>query len=109
MLLTGCTFLLIGLIAMVKTLAPDRRPVVGAGPAPLVMIASAVFMHNVANTPAYATLTAFGVSELFVYFFVRGAVNQSARAQLLAGRRRIIDRGHGSRRRPRAARGLLRF
>ena len=31
-----------------------------------------VFMHNLVNTPAYATLTVFGVSAFFAWFWVRG-------------------------------------
>lgn len=29
-------------------------------------------MHNLLNTPAYATLTVFGVSAVLTWFWVRG-------------------------------------
>jgi hypothetical protein len=66
-------------------LALERRAVVGASLAPLLVVASPVFMHNVVNTPSYATLTAFGVSGLFTYFFVRGLLAGARAPQLLAG------------------------
>jgi hypothetical protein len=44
-----------------------------------------VFMHNLVNTPAYATLTVFGVSCLFTYFWVDGWQAGSMRSQWAAG------------------------
>ena len=85
LLLTSYAFFFAGLLATVGALALERRAVVGASLAPLLVVASPVFMHNVVNTPSYATLTAFGVSGLFTYFFVRGSLAGARAPQLLAG------------------------
>ena len=42
-------------------------------------------MHNLVNTPAYATLAVFGVSACFTWFWVRGWQGGSAWSQALAG------------------------
>jgi len=85
MLLTGYGLLFIGLIITVKTLALENKPVLGASLAPLVAVTSSVFMHNIVNTPAYATLTAFGISCLFGYFFVKASLEKTLLSQVLSG------------------------
>ena len=52
---------------------------------PLLVITSVVFMHNLVNTPAYATLAVFGVSAFFTWFWVRGWQGAGAWSQALAG------------------------
>lgn len=85
MLFTGYALLFIGLIFAVKSLALENKSFLGASLAPLVAITSGVFMHNIVNTPAYATLTAFGVSCLFGYFFVKGSLERKFAPQFLSG------------------------
>ena len=85
MLFTSYAFLFIGLIVTVKTLALENKSILGASLAPLLVITSSVFMHNVVNTPAYATLTAFGISALFTYCFVKGSLANKFAPQFLSG------------------------
>ncbi len=85
MLFTGYGLLFIGLIITVKTLALENTPVLGASLAPLVVVTSSVFMHNIVNTPAYATLTAFGISCLFGYFFVKASLEKTLLSQFFSG------------------------
>lgn len=85
MLFTGYALLFIGLIFAVKSLALENKSFLGASLAPLVAITSGVFMHNIVNTPAYATLTAFGVSCLFGYFFVKGSLERKFAPKFLSG------------------------
>lgn len=42
-------------------------------------------MHNIVATPAYATLTAFGISCLFTCFFVKGCLSGRSAPQFLSG------------------------
>jgi hypothetical protein len=85
MLLTSYALLLIGLVFIMKSLALENKPVLGASLAPLVIITSNIFMHNIVNTPAYATLTAFGFSCLFGYFFAKASLEKNVLAQFLSG------------------------
>lgn len=85
MLFTGYTLLFVGLIFTVKSLVLENQCFLGASLAPLIVITSGIFMHNVVNTPAYATLTAFGVSCLFGYFFVKGFLEKKSAPQFLSG------------------------
>lgn len=85
LLFTGYALLFIGLIFAVKSLALQNKPWLGASLVPLVVITSPVFMHNIVKTPAYATLTAFGLSCLFTYFFVKGFLEKRLAPQFLSG------------------------
>lgn len=85
MLFTSYFLLLAGIVFVVGTLALENKEIIGASLVPLVIITSSVFMHNVVNTPAYATLTAFGISSIFGYFFVKGSLTKGSLAQFLSG------------------------
>ncbi|GAP14124.1 hypothetical protein LARV_01887 [Longilinea arvoryzae] len=85
LLLTSYGFFFIGLFFVVKTLRLLDRPVWGAALAPLTVITMPIFMHNLINTPTYATLTAFGLSCVFGYFFVKGFVRKTRSAAYLSG------------------------
>ena len=85
MLFTSYVLLFIGLIVTVRTLALGSKFILGASLAPLVVLTSSVFMHNVVYTPAYATLAAFGISCLFAYFFVKGSLANKSAPQFLSG------------------------
>jgi len=85
MLFTSYALLFIGLIVSVKTMALGNESILGASLTPLVVITSSVFMHNVVNTPAYATLTAFGINALFTYCFVKGSLANKSASQFLSG------------------------
>jgi hypothetical protein len=85
MLLTSYALFFAGLFISGRTLALLYPPPAGYSLPPLLVITSAVFMHNVVNTPAYATLAVFGVSAFFTWFWVRGWQGRSAWSQALAG------------------------
>ena len=85
MLLTGYGLCFAGLFVSGKTLARLYPRPVGLSLAPLMVVTSMVFMHNLLNTPAYASLTVFGISAFFTWFWVRGWQSGSARAQWAAG------------------------
>lgn len=85
LLLTSYGFFFIGLIFSAMTLALVNRPVAGATLAPLVVISLPIFMHNLVDTPTYATLTAFGLGSLFGYFFIKGFLQKSGSSSYLAG------------------------
>ena len=85
MLFTSYAFFFTGLIFAVKSLALEKKSFLGASLVPLTVFTSSVFMHNIVNTPAYATLTAFGLSSLFGYFFVKGSLDRNSGPQRLAG------------------------
>jgi hypothetical protein len=85
MLLTGYALFFAGLFISSRTLALLYPPPVGYSLPPLLVITSVVFMHNLVNTPAYATLAVFGVSTLFTWFWLRGWQGRAARSQALAG------------------------
>lgn len=85
MLFASYALLFAGMALIAGTLALERKPVVGASLGPLVVLTSGVFMHNIVNTPAYATLAAFGISCLFTYFFVKGCLFPMPVPQFTAG------------------------
>ena len=85
MLLTGFALFFAGLFISGRTLALLYPPPVGYSLPPLLAITSVVFLHNLVNTPAYATLTVFGVSAFFTWFWVRGWHSGAAVPQALAG------------------------
>lgn len=85
LLSTSYVMLFGGIALVVKTLALAGRGVLGASLVALTIVTSSVFMHNVVNTPAYATLTAFGLSAIFCYLFVRGFLKPGGLTQFLAG------------------------
>lgn len=85
MLLTGYALFFAGLFISARTLALLYPPPVGYSLPPLLAATSAVFMHNLVATPAYATLAVFGVSALFTWSWVRGWQGGSARVQVAAG------------------------
>ncbi len=70
LLLTSYIFLFTGIIFSVKTLALRSKEIIGVSLPMLVIFTSSIFMHNIINNPAYATLTAFGLSALFCFFYV---------------------------------------
>jgi cytochrome c oxidase subunit IV len=85
MLLTSYALFFAGLFISGRTLALLYAPPVGYSLPPLLVLTSMVFMHNLLNTPAYATLAVFGVSAFFTWAWVRGWQGGSARDQALAG------------------------
>jgi hypothetical protein len=85
MLLTGFGLFIAGLLIAGRTLALLYPPPVGYSLPPLLVVTSVVFLHNLVNTPAYATLTVFGVSAFFTWFWVRGWQGGATWAEALAG------------------------
>ena len=85
MLLTGYALFFAGLFISGRTLALLYRPPVGYSLPPLLVLTSVVFMHSLLNTPAYATLTVFGVSACFTWAWVQGWRSGAAWSQALAG------------------------
>jgi hypothetical protein len=85
LLITSYSFFFIGLYFLVKTLKSVFKNVWGATLIPLTIITMPIFMHNLINTPTYATLTAFGLSCIFGYFFIKGSVQKSTVTAYLSG------------------------
>ncbi len=85
LLLTSYILLFTGIIFSVKMLALRSKGIVGASLPMLVIFSSSLFMHNILNTPAYATLTAFGLSAMFCFFFVKSFEEKSSISNFLAG------------------------
>lgn len=85
MLITSYGLFFAGLVFSAKTMTDLYPESLGASLAPLMVVSSQVFMHNLVNTPAYATLAVFGVSCLFTYFWVRGWQTQAVWVQSIAG------------------------
>lgn len=85
MLFTGFGLFFTGLIISGRTLSRLHYQPAGYSLPPLIVITSMVFMHNLINTPTYATLTVFGVSCLFTYFWVEGWQTGSMRSQCASG------------------------
>lgn len=85
LLLTSYGLFFAGLVVSGKTLALLYGEPAGLSLAPALVITSAVFMHNLVNTPAYATLAVFGLSSLFTWFWVRGWQSHLRRMQWAAG------------------------
>jgi len=85
LLLTSYTFLFTGIIFSIKTLALRNKGITGISLPILVIVTSIIFLQNIIMTPAYATLTAFGLSSIFCYFFVRSFEKESSVSQFFAG------------------------
>lgn len=85
LLITSYGLLLVGILINVRTLWEQKTPIVGATLPLIVIFTSSVFMLNILNLPMYATLTAFGYSAIFLYFWTRGSRTEKMGAQLLAG------------------------
>ncbi|MFZ5933084.1 MAG: ArnT family glycosyltransferase [Patescibacteria group bacterium] len=85
LLLTSYAFLFLGILFSIKTLALERIKVIGVSLPLFVIFTSLIFIHNIINTPAYATLTAFGLSAIFCFFFVKSFEKENFANQFLAG------------------------
>lgn len=85
LLLTSYIFLFAGVMFNVKTLALRNKEITGFSLPMLVIFTSIIFMQNIIMTPAYATLTAFGLSSLFCYFFVKSFKKEAFIFQFLSG------------------------
>lgn len=83
--LTSYLFLFLGMVANARALRLKYRALPGYCLVPLAVFASPIFMRNVLDTPLYATLTAYGASALFAFFFLKGYASRRARDLLLAG------------------------
>ncbi len=85
LLFTSYSFLFIGIFFVIKTLSLENRKVIGVSSIMFVIFTSSIFMHNIINIPAYATLTAFGISSVFCYFFVKSFVNKDTKYEFFSG------------------------
>lgn len=85
LLLTSFAFLFAGIIFSIKTLALRSKKIVGFSLPMLIIATSPIFMLNIFMTPAYATLTAFGLSSLFCFFYVVNFDKKGFIPQFLAG------------------------
>lgn len=84
LLLTSFIFMFVGIIVMAK----NKIKEVGQGNLYLIIgILTTSFMipFSVVNMPAYATLTAFGLSSLFCYFFMKGWHSDNSNTNFIAG------------------------
>jgi len=85
LILTSYMFLFIGIVFSIKALMLRNDRIVGAALPLLAIFTSSVFMLNIVITPAYATLTAFGLSALFCFFYVASFKKRSFVSQFLCG------------------------
>lgn len=86
LLLTSYVLLFAGIVFSAKALAFENKGMPIFSLPLLVIFSSFIFIHNIINTPVYATLTAFGLSAIFCHFFVRGwSEKEKFFVQFLAG------------------------
>lgn len=85
MLLTSYIFLFIGIIFSVKTLMLKRKKRIDFFLPILTIATSIIFLASIIIMPTYATLTAFGLSSLFCYFYIKNFKKDNTTIQLLAG------------------------
>lgn len=71
LLITSYTMLVMGIVFSVKTLALIPGIISGRVFPMITIVTSGIFLHNIIQTPAYATMTVFGLSSLFCYFIIK--------------------------------------
>jgi hypothetical protein len=85
LLITSYGLFFSGLFASGKTLLLLFPAPAGISLVPLLVVTAPIFMHNLLNIPAYASLAVFGLNCWFAYFWVRGWQSGSGLMQLAAG------------------------
>jgi hypothetical protein len=85
LLFTSYALLFVGIFFAAKTLSLDKKGFTGLSLVMLSILTSGIFVHNIVNSPAYATLAAFGLSAVFCYFFVRSHLKKRSWDELLSG------------------------
>lgn len=85
MLLTGYALCFGGLWLSARMLGMLYPSLPGRSLLPLMMLTSPVFLHNLLQTPTYATLTAFGVACWAAYAWMLAWQTDSPRAQATSG------------------------
>jgi hypothetical protein len=85
MLLTSYALFFGGLLVSARTLATLHPALPGYSLAPLMVVTAPIFMHNLVQTPAYATLAAFGLSCWAAYAWVRAWETDHIPAQAATG------------------------
>lgn len=85
LLFTSYLFLVMGVFFVLKTLSLENKKVIGVSLIMFVIFTSRIFMHNIIISPAYATLTAFGISSVFCYFFVKSFIKKDAKYEFFSG------------------------
>jgi len=85
LLSTSYFFLFTGIFFVLKTLSLENKKVIGVSLIMFVIFTSSIFMHNIINIPAYATLTAFGISSVFCYFFVKSFIKKDTKYEFFSG------------------------
>jgi len=85
LLFTSYFLFFVGILFIAKTLLLENKSASVFSLIPLTIITSRIFMHNIANTPVYATLAAFGISSIFCYFFIKSFVHKSPLSQFFTG------------------------
>ena len=85
LILTSFVFLYIGIFALRSTLKliDNRRKWLLL--IPVIIIGSPFILFNIFLSPAYPTLTSFGMSALFAYFFVKGFDRETSWLPFWAG------------------------
>lgn len=85
LILTSYLFLGIGVVSAAKTLTNENADPAGVSLIPLMILTSPVFLHNLVITPAYATLTAFGVSSLATAYLLKAFASPKPLYPFFAG------------------------
>lgn len=82
---TSYLFLFLGLAAIARTLNLLHPRLPGYSIIPAMVFTCVVFVRNILDMPLYATLTAFGASSLFLFFFVTSYKSRRRRDLIIAG------------------------
>lgn len=85
MLLTSYILFFSGLLATGQALQLLYPRPTGRSLPLIIAITSLVCLHNLVNTPGYATLAVFGISSLFTWCWIKAWQTGSGAAQRLAG------------------------
>lgn len=83
--LTSFIFLLIGIVSNVLLIKEYFKSYKGLFIIPLVLLISPVFLRNITDFPLYTTLTVYGLSSLFLYWFIKSNNSQKPMHAILSG------------------------
>lgn len=82
---TSYFFLFGGIIAVARTLKFTTASVPGYSLMILLIFLSPIFMQNIIERPLFSTLSAFGMSSFFMFYFMTGVTDQNTRKLVTAG------------------------
>lgn len=80
---TSYFFFIAGLFFVFKSLG--EKPLLGMAAALALVLSSAGLVSSLVDTPAFATLTAFGLSAAFAFYFLRALEARDSKSRFLSG------------------------